>query len=199
MSGHVSYTKFWVPDPPPLSPLPPSHTSLPNPPLSRYCTQGVDHDALVQAALEAKHEASALFWAALSRLLELEVDFPEVVRFLQDAVPRVLLPKWAPGRTLADFEAVEPLDGPSRHVMYRAHAQGRAYAIKSFMVHPTATARCLREAARLVRAAHPHIVEVRVASGPGAAGPGTWSRGPPAFQGMGRGLRGARAHEGPDP
>ena len=111
----------------------------------------------VRAAKLALRDGKARLHGALEAVLELEPDFPEVVRYLDRAIPHDLLPKWHAERTLADFVLEDRMTG-SRHVVWRAQLDGQTYAVK--VVSSGTRETWLREASRLLRAAHPHVVEL---------------------------------------
>ena len=84
----------------------------------------------VRAAKQALRDGKARLRGALEAVLELKPDFPEVVRYLDGAIPHDLLPKWYTERTLADFVLEDRMTGSSRHVVYRAQLDGQTYAVK---------------------------------------------------------------------
>mmetsp|Transcript_102515 Transcript_102515/g.177064 ORF Transcript_102515/g.177064 Transcript_102515/m.177064 type:complete len:800 (-) Transcript_102515:15-2414(-) len=112
--------------------------------------------AAVRAAKQNLQNAEKESHAALEALLELESDFPEVVRWLTEGIPHVLLPKWRAERLLSDFEIQDTIR--CHNVVHRAQLDGRTYALKEFSHGNRKTWE--REAARLLRAAHPHVVEL---------------------------------------
>ena len=127
--------------------------------LQRAQRRGKAEERHFQAVLEAKkvlHRGKVTVHNALEEVLQLEVEFPEVVRYMEAGVPHELLPKWHAERTLADFDVEDRII--SRNIVYRAQLDGKTYAVKAFRMGSRHT--CMREAARLLRAAHPHVVEL---------------------------------------
>eukprot|EP00667_Euglena_gracilis_P000108 EG_transcript_108 len=116
--------------------------------------------AKLEAAQRAVSEAKARRRAAVAELVLAAGDFPELACHVELGLPEPLVPLWDRERCLSDFEDVQPLPGETRHPVYRGRLGGQHYAIKAYHIPADAAATCLKEATRLVRAAHPHVVEV---------------------------------------
>eukprot|EP00667_Euglena_gracilis_P000598 EG_transcript_598 len=124
-------------------------------------TQGAELRGQREAAHRAVTEAKASLQAAVTELVQMAADFPELAGYVERGLPEPLLPLWARDRRLSDFEDLEPIPGPSRNRVYRGRLDGKPFVVKGFPLLQASTAHtCLREATRLVRAAHPHVVEV---------------------------------------
>eukprot|EP00668_Euglena_longa_P034724 GGOE01044581.1.p1 GENE.GGOE01044581.1~~GGOE01044581.1.p1 ORF type:complete len:834 (+),score=202.73 GGOE01044581.1:363-2504(+) len=120
-------------------------------------TAFADH---VDAARRVLREAKVGLQAAIATLIVATTEFPELSAYVELGLPEQLLPLWRKERQLGDFEDLQLIPGLSRNRLYRGSLGGKQFAIKGFPILSISAGTCLKEAVRLVRAAHPHVVEV---------------------------------------
>ena len=97
---------------------------------------------------------------ATKAVAQIEAEFPEVVGYMGLSIPQAILHLWKADRRLDHFDDRQPLGTHSRNVVYKAALGTEQFAIKCYPVSEGGLKICLQEAGRLVRAAHPHVVEV---------------------------------------
>eukprot|EP00667_Euglena_gracilis_P000262 EG_transcript_262 len=112
-----------------------------------------------EAAQHAVGVARAAMQVATAELVRAAADHPELTCYLGRGLPEPLLPLWESDRRVDDFEDLQPVV-PSRNRVYRGRLAGQRVVLKGFSMPVGGLHTCLREALRLVRAAHPHVVEV---------------------------------------
>jgi serine/threonine protein kinase len=119
----------------------------------------------VQQAIKEKRKAlkdgSAALQKALQQVIILQQNFPEIVKEIRAGLPQELVELWRPDLSLDVFESCVVLFTDSRHMVYKAFMDGKAYALKQFVVTQDMDLKQLiREAALLRRMQHPAIVQV---------------------------------------
>eukprot|EP00927_Polykrikos_kofoidii_P025754 TRINITY_DN23079_c0_g1_i1.p1 TRINITY_DN23079_c0_g1~~TRINITY_DN23079_c0_g1_i1.p1 ORF type:complete len:1105 (+),score=171.44 TRINITY_DN23079_c0_g1_i1:479-3316(+) len=119
-----------------------------------------DADLQVQSARGAVKSTHRQVIQAMLQLVQLEPQFPEVLRFFQAGLPAEVLHLWRPGWTLATYENLELLGNASRNRVFKATLEGRTCAVKEFAVTTTDLHACFREARLLYRLQHPAVVQL---------------------------------------
>ncbi len=110
---------------------------------------------------KALKDASAAWHEALQQIIKLQQHFPEIIKEIRAGLPPELVDLWRPDLSLDAFESCLVLATDSRHKVYKAFMDGKAYALKEFVVTQSMDLKQLmREAAFLHRMQHPAIIKV---------------------------------------
>jgi hypothetical protein len=109
----------------------------------------------------ALRDAAEKLRGALTVLMDIQEEFPEVCVYIKSGLPRELMSVWRSDLSMDLFEVLETLPTESNHKVYKATMDGRTFALKVFELKSDKDMKSLMtEAAILRKMHHPAIVEI---------------------------------------